>query len=306
MRNLVLVTAVLLFGCNIEEKDYSASIYSDFDVQGHRGCRGTFPENSLAGFIQALEWGVSTLEMDVVISKDHQVVVSHEPFMSHMICLDKSGSELDSTARYAYNMYQMTYQEISTYDCGTKTHSEFTDQTPMPGPKPLLRDVIQAVENRRNQINLPPVMYNIETKYSSVFSGIFHPDASKFVELVLAVVKEEGIENQTIIQSFEPSTLRELRVQNAEIKTALLVNNNQDPLFNFIQLGFEPTIFSPEYKLVTDSLVRYLHRKNIAVIPWTVNDPEQMEKCIDLGVDGIITDYPEVLLKQLGRFRKNL
>jgi len=306
MRNGILITTVLLFGCTLAEKEYSMPLYAEIDVQGHRGCRGTFPENSLAGFIQALEWGVSTLEMDVVISKDHQVVVSHEPFMSPLICLDQSGSELDSAAIHTYNMYKMTYKEINTYDCGTKIHPAFKNQTPVSGPKPLLRDVIQAVENRRNQIKLPAVMFNIETKYSSINSGTFHPDASKFVELVLAVIKEEGIENQTIIQSFEPSTLKEVRLQNATIKTALLVTNNQDSLFNFVQLGFEPTIFSPEYKLVNDSMVHYLHQKNIAVIPWTVNDPEQMEKCLDLGVDGIITDYPEVLLKQLGRFRNDL
>jgi len=295
----------LTYGCApIEKQDYSSRLFSELDVQGHRGCRGSLPENSIAGFIQALEWGVSTLEMDVVISKDHQVVLSHEPFMSHLICLDTSGSTIDSATHFQYNIYEMTYQEIKEFDCGSKPPVEFIHQKSVPGPKPLLRDVIRVVEGKRMQWKLPAVRYNIETKSNMGFDGIFHPEPAKFVELVLAVVREENITEQTIIQSFDHRTLQEVRAQAPSIKTSLLIENSQRPLFNFIQLGFEPSIYSPDHNLVTDSLVQYLHLKNIALIPWTINDPVDMNKYIEMGVDGIITDYPEILLKQLGRLRK--
>lgn len=291
----------LLTGCSASEKDYSMPLYNQLDVQGHRGCRGSLPENSIPGFIQALEWGVTTLEMDVVISKDHQVVLSHEPFLSHRICLDKNGNELDSASQFQYNMYEMSYSEIQQFDCGSKSPMGFKKQKPVPGPKPLLREVIMAVETRTTELNLTPVKYNIETKTMMGYDNVFHPPPDKFVELVLEVVEELSIEDRTIIQSFDPRTLQQARLQNPDITIALLIENLQGPLHNFIQLGFEPNIYSPEYHLVSDSLVRYLHSKNIALIPWTVNDSTAMKGLITVGVDGIITDYPEVLLKLLGR-----
>ncbi len=303
--SIVALLYLMLNCCTpLEQQDYSTRLYAELEVQGHRGCRGSLPENSIAGFLQALEWRVNTLEMDVVISKDHKVVLSHEPFISHQICLDRTGSEIDSATHFQYNIYEMTYQEIKEFDCGSKPPVGFIHQKPIPGPKPLLREVIQAVENKRIQLKLPPVKYNIETKILPGYDEIFHPGPAKFVELVLAVVKEKEITERTIIQSFDPRTLQQVRAQNPTITTALLIDNKQGPLFNFIQLGFEPSIYSPDHNLVTDSLVQYLHKKHIAVIPWTVNDLADMNKCIEMGVDGIITDYPEILLKQLGRLGK--
>lgn len=306
MRTFSLVALIfLIYSCSpVEKQDYSSRLYSELDVQGHRGCRGSLPENSIAGFLQALEWGVSTLEMDVVISKDHLVVVSHEPFISHLICLDHAGSELDSASYFQYNMYEMTYQEIKEFDCGSKPPVDFIHQKPVPGPKPLLHEVIQAVEDKRDRLKLPPVRYSIEIKSQPGYDEIFHPGPGKFVELVLAVVKENEITERTIIQSFDPRSLQQVRVQYPAITTALLVENNQGPLFNFIQLGFEPGIYSPHHTLVTDSLVQYLHQKNIALIPWTVNDLADINRYIKMGVDGIITDYPQILLNQLGRSGK--
>ena len=128
--------------CQAPKPDYNKRLYYELDIQGHRGCRGFLPENSIVGFIQALEWGITTLEMDVVISMDHQVVLSHEPFMSHYICVDSSGAELDSASHFQYNIYKMTYEEIRQFDCGSKAPDDFKDQKPHPGPKPLLKDGI--------------------------------------------------------------------------------------------------------------------------------------------------------------------
>lgn len=298
---LILVPTILLTcSCNRTE-DYGKPLYAELDVQGHRGCRGSLPENSIAGFLQALEWGVNTLEMDVVISRDLQVVVSHEPTMSHHICLDRLGDEIDQTAQFQFNIYQMDYREIMNYDCGSLTAPGFPDQQPAPGPKPLLKDVIKAVESRTEELGRAPVKYNIETKSRPEFDNIFHPDPARFVELVLTVVNEYDLAARTTIQSFDPRTLKEVKKQAANMSTALLVDNISSPLQNLIELGFEPAIYSPHHRLVTRSLVRYLHEKKIALIPWTVNDPDRMESCIEMGVDGIITDYPERLLEILGR-----
>lgn len=306
--NKVQLKSVLLFlviliatSCQRTEKDYSQPLYSELDIQGHRGCRGSLPENSMAGFIQALEWGVTTLEMDVVISQDQKVVLSHEPFMSHKICLDHDGNEIDSTDRFKYNIYQMTYQEIKSYDCGSKPPPGFPNQQQQAGPKPLLEEVIQKIEAQTKVLGRKPVMYNIELKSSAGFDNIFHPEPSRFVELVLSVVNQNLINQRTVIQSFDPRILQKVRKQQPDLKTSLLVSGGLGPLHDFIQLGFKPDIYSPNHIKVTDSMVQNLHEQNIAVVPWTVNDTTTMARLIKTGVDGIITDYPERLLKLVGR-----
>jgi glycerophosphoryl diester phosphodiesterase len=259
------------------------------------------PENSLAGFIQALDWGVTTLEMDVVVSKDRQVLVSHEPYMSHNICLDSLGNELDSASYFQYNIYQMTYREIIGYDCGSVVPPGFPNQRPVPGAKPLLSEVIKTVEARATELGIPGIRYNIETKSVAGYDEVFHPSPAAFVKLVLEVVEEYRIAERTTIQSFDNRTLIEARKLKPDISIALLIDNDAPPLAHLTELGFEPDIYSPHHRLVSDSLIRELHSKGIAVIPWTVNDPENMKKYVKMGVDGIITDYPEVLLEMLGR-----
>jgi glycerophosphoryl diester phosphodiesterase len=271
-------------------------LYREIDVQGHRGCRGSLPENSLPGFLQALEWGVTTLEMDVVISKDHQVVLSHEPILSHHICIDSTGADLVPGTQLQYNMYQMTYEEIKSFDCGSKAPPEFPNQQSRPGPKPLLKDIIQAVENSTQELQLDPVQYSIEIKSMPGFDRIFHPEPKEFVALVLEVIHQSGIQHRSIVQSFDLRALEQVRHQAPEIKTSFLVDDKQEPLFHLVQLGFEPAIYSPAYRMVNDSLIHYLHEKQIAVIPWTVNDTTTMRRLLKMGVDGIITDYPEYLL----------
>lgn len=288
---------MLINCCNFPERDYDKPLYAQLDIQGHRGCRGSLPENSLAGFIQALEWGVTTLEMDVVISKDRQVVLSHEPFLSHHICLDSSANELETAARFQYNIYQMTYEQIKNYDCGSKSAPGFPAQQLIAGPKPLLNEVIEKVEARTMELGRPPVKYNIEPKSMAGYDNLFHPDPATFLELVLAVINQYGIEDRTVIQCFDHRILQEVKKQQPELTTSLLVGGGMGPLTDLIQLGFKPGIYSPNYLLVNDSMVRKLHKQKIAVIPWTVNDTVTMDRLIKLGVDGIITDYPELLIK---------
>jgi len=294
---LLIANTLLISGCGPGSNDYSQPLSTKLDIQGHRGCRGSLPENTIAGFLQALEWGVTTLEMDVVISKDQQVVLSHEPYLSHHICFDELGNGLDSAAKFRYNMYQMTYQEIEKYDCGSKAPPGFPNQQPSPGPKPLLTEVIPTVEAATDELDRPNVRYNIELKSMASFDDILHPGPKKFTELVLKVIKQHGISSRTTIQSFDPRILSEVRQQEPDIAVSYLVGNDADPDLDFIKLGFNPDIYSPHYSTVNDSLIWDLHKNNIAVIPWTVNDTLTMQRLINSGVDGIITDYPELLIE---------
>lgn len=263
------------------------------DIQGHRGCRGLLPENSVEGFIKAIQLGVTTLEMDVVISKDDRVVVSHETYMSAKICLDSLGNEIASENAWQHNIYRMTYEQIRSYDCGSKVHPSFPEQQKIKTNKPLLSEVIDTVEQYILTNKLDEINYNIEIKSNPDKDGIYHPEPEKFAQLVLALITDKDIKPRTNIQSFDVRSLQEARKQAPEITLALLVGNELSAAENIKILGFKPAIYSPDYQLVDDGLVQYLKQEQIKLIPWTINEKEDMKRIIDLGVDGIITDYPD-------------
>jgi glycerophosphoryl diester phosphodiesterase len=269
------------------------------DVQGHRGARGLYPENSIPAMLAALNMGVNTLELDVVISKDRLVVVSHEPWINSEICLDANGRELSNSKGKQLNLYELNYNEIANYDCGSKGNSRFPQQQKMPVPKPLLSELIAAVERHCREYKLPPIRYNIEIKSQLATDGKYHPAYDTFAELVLQVLVKANVMKRTTIQSFDVRPLQYINGKDYPVQIALLTELQLQPEKAIQSLGFIPTVYSPYYKLVTPKLIDYAKQVGMQVIPWTVNDPEDMQKMLDLGVDGIISDYPDVLLELL-------
>jgi len=276
------------------------SFSQEFDIQGHRGCRGLLPENTIEAFKKAIDLGVTTLEMDVVISKDNQVVLSHEPFLSHEICLDKLGNEIAETNEHAYNLFQMNYAEIKACDCGSKIHPRFKEQQKLKTIKPLLSEVIDFVENyiKTNYPN-KKIQYNIETKSDPKGDDLFHPKPKEFVDLLVKILSDKNISDRVYIQSFDVRTLQYLHVNYSQFKTVLLVENKMSIAKNLKILGFKPDVYSPEFILISKKKVKQLHQKNIKVIPWTINKKEDMKRIISFGVDGIITDYPNRYFENL-------
>ncbi len=266
-----------------------------FDVQGHRGARGLLPENTIPAFLKALELGVTTLEMDAVISADSQVVVSHEPWFSGTICTQPDGEPVPVEQERTFRLYAMTYDEIARYDCGSRGHPRFPEQQPMKVAKPRLADVLAAAEAYTRAHGLPPVQYNIETKSTPEGDGYFHPPPDVFTRLLYDVVAGAGVADRTILQSFDVRTLRYAREAGLPLRLALLVEAQDDPGLeaNLARLGFTPHIYSPDYRLVDAALVEAVHARGMHLIPWTVNDVPTMRRLRDLGVDGLITDYPD-------------
>jgi glycerophosphoryl diester phosphodiesterase len=269
---------------------------SGFDIQGHRGCRGLLPENTLPAFVKALELGVTTLEMDVVITRDNQVVVSHEPWMSNEICTTIAGDTIGNDTLNTLNIYTLDYSEVLLYDCGSKPHPRFTEQEKMQAYKPLLKDVFATIESLIQTKGLAKVQYNIEIKSTMEGDDIFHPQPKEFVDLVYAVLEQAKVKDRVIIQSFDPRPLNYLHDKDANIQTAYLTENQLGFKHNLSRLDFKPTIFSPDKIFVTKEMIDFFHGEGIKVIPWTVNDTAQMQSFIELGVDGIITDYPDRLI----------
>ncbi len=270
------------------------SLSQEFDIQGHRGCRGLYPENSIEAMKKAIDLGVTTLEMDVVISQDKQVLLSHEPFLSHEICLDKNQNEITEGTEHSYNLYQMNYEDIKICDCGSKIHPRFKDQLKLKTYKPLLSEVIEFTEKYIEK-NHPgrKIYYNIETKSDPKGDELYHPEPKEFVDLLINVINKASISDRVYIQSFDVRTLQYLHQKYPEFKTVLLVENELSIDKNLQLLCFKPDIYSPYFKLLDKKKVNYLHQKKIKVIPWTVNDKKDMKKIIKMHVDGIISDYPD-------------
>lgn len=263
-----------------------------FDVQGHRGCRGLKPENTIPAFLTALDSGVTTLEMDVVITKDRQVVISHEPWMNVEFCLDPEGKTLTKKDSIKHNIYAMTYQQVKVWDCGSKGNERFPEQEKSPQYKPLLSDAIIAIENHIKNYTKYEVDYNIEIKSLPVGDDKFHPKPEEFSKLVYELIDQYLPMNRVIIQSFDFRVLKYWHVQYPKIRLAALVENKKDVDSNLKVLGFTPSIYSPYYKVLSPEIIQHSHDLKMRVIPWTVNDEKEMVALKGMGVDGFITDYP--------------
>ena len=263
-----------------------------FDLQGHRGARGVRPENSIPGFILALDSGVTTVELDLAVTKDKQIVVSHEPWMSSSICLKPDGSAIPPKEEKSFNLYEMGYDEIKTFDCGLKGNEKFPEQVKIATPKPLLRDVIVAVEHHIKNYGLYEVDYNIEIKSSPSGDNKFHPRPEVFSDLVYNLIDQYLPLERVVIQSFDFRVLKYWHEKYPDIRLSALVENTNGVDANLRSLGFNPSVYSPHYKLLTKQAIDHLHQLKIRVIPWTVNDIEDMKRMLEWKVDGFITDYP--------------
>jgi glycerophosphoryl diester phosphodiesterase len=288
----ILLALISCNAANVTKSDMPSS----FDKQGHRGCRGLMPENTLAAMLKAIDLGVTTLEMDVCVTGDGEAILSHEPFFNHDITTLPNGKYIELKEEKQFNIYQMKYAETQRFDVGLKPHPKFPQQEKMAATKPRLADVIDAVEKYTKDKKLRPVFYNIETKTQPLTDNIFHPEPATFVTLLMKVIKEKKLEGRTIIQSFDIRTLQALSHGYPTIKTALLIEGYDTRTLQeqMNALGFTPTIYSPAFQLVTAALVAECHRFNMKVIPWTVNDRTKINELKQLGVDGIITDYPNL------------
>ncbi|HEY9008643.1 MAG TPA: glycerophosphodiester phosphodiesterase family protein [Ohtaekwangia sp.] len=289
-----MIRLSVLFLLAIASLSSSAQIYMPkFEVQGHRGARGLKPENTIPAFITALDSGVMTLEMDVVITKDGQVVLSHEPFMSAAICLDSTGKSFSEKDEKKYNIYEMTYADVLRYDCGSKGNEKFPEQEKLSVSKPLLKDVIVSVEDHIKSFTQYEVDYNIEIKCSPETDKKFHPPVEEYSDIVYALINQYLPLERVVIQSFDFRALRYWHKKYPEVRLAALVENLKSIDANLNDLGFNPSIYSPYYKLLTKDKVTQLHKKKIRVIPWTVNEEKEMLLLKGMGVDGFITDYPD-------------
>ena len=304
---------------------------SDFDVQAHRGGRARRPENTLAAFRYAIELGVDTLEMDLAVTKDRVVVISHNFKLNPTITRGPDGNFLDEDAGILIK--DLDFEQLRRYTVGEiKRGSDywyrFREQAAVPGERiPSLAQVIELA----GSMGADTLCFNLEIKSYPPFPE-YTIDYDEFVELVLDVVREYGMESRVTIQSFDWRTLKAVKEMAPDISIACLTvrNFSIDGAWYNLQPGGEgssawladldfddynsaPTlvyafgadILSPYYREIELRDVEEAHRLGIKVIPWTVNDQRIMKKLIGWGVDGLITDTPDLLLEVLEGFKGN-
>lgn len=285
-------------------RNTSYKLPAGFDIQGHRGARALFPENTMFGMISALKFeDLTTLEMDAVISKDKQVVLSHEPWFSSDFCCFPNDDRLLPKDDEHYRLYDMPYDEIKQWDCGRRPNPNFPKQKPRGQYKPLLKDVILAVREYCAEEKRPDVNFNIEIKSRPDWDRFMTPEPAEFAKLVYGVIKESGVKDRITIQSFDPRSLEAMHALDPDVKLVLLVENEKNIKKKLAELDFTPAVYSPHYSLIDKGSVDELHRLGMKVIPWTVNDSIQMMKTIETGVDGIISDDPELLQRVAKLYR---
>ncbi|MDM5190722.1 glycerophosphodiester phosphodiesterase [Bacillus sp. DX4.1] len=299
-----------------------------FDLQAHRGGMGLTVESTIASFSHALELGVSTLELDVQITKDHHAVVTHDRKISNRNCQDTSPA-FAGDPEYPYvgkYIKDLTLDQVRTLDCGSKTKPEYPEQRPSPGAKmPLLTEVFDLVKSYKAK----KVWMNIETKVEAGAPEQTAP-REEFVQIVARQVREAGMLDRVSIQSFDWGSLMRMREVEPRLPIVALTNGPEflrpgqpgaSPWLGGIDIddfggdlvaaahSFGADAISPVHGFpqdgkvtdenyvpyVTEQMVQESHKYGMKVIPWAANDAPTMHKLIDDGADGLITDYPDRL-----------
>lgn len=266
------------------------------EVHGHRGCRGLRPENTLPAFRHAVSLGVDVLELDVVVSADNQVVVSHEPWMSATICRTPTGEAIPPTEQARHNLYAMPYALIRQYDCGLTRHPAYPTQVPEPAYKPLLREVVSAADDQARQQGRALVRFSVEIKSTPSGDALYHPAPALFLALVLAELQALGIGSRTTLLCFDKRILQQARQVAPGLPLCLLIEDEKPLGTHLAELGFIPDVVGPDFRLLTPRLVANLREADLDFVPWTVNETADLRAVLAYHPRGITTDFPDRLL----------
>jgi len=254
-------------------------------IYGHRGCRGVLPENSIEGFQKAIELGVDGIEFDVVVNKDSQIVISHEPYIDKRYCLMPDGSKIKNEK--AFNLFQMTQLEVEQFDCGTKFHSKFPEQKKIKTHKPLLQEVF-------SKIDFKGITILFEIKSEKRHYGMFQPHPEEYVDIILKEIENFQYKENIIFMSFDANIINEIHKKAPEYKSVYLTYSPFTSIKSSLKdLDFKPYAFGRYNPTISKREIIKAHELGIKTFAWTINSPKDFVKLKNYGIDGIITDYPE-------------
>jgi glycerophosphoryl diester phosphodiesterase len=300
---LFLVIPVLSYGQTMNTS-------KQLEVQGHRGNRGLRPENCLPSFATAIEAGADALELDLIVSKDGELVIHHDFFVNNELCTYLDGRPLLQPLL----IHSLTLAEIKQFDCGRKKNHSFPKQHAIPGTQiPTLNDLFEMIRSSSHP-NAKKIRLNLEVKRDPS-----HPEwtssPSELARKVLSKVEQNGFTDRVYYSSFDPEVLAAIRsiAPNAQIgflfdEETIEEAQKIDPqagkdlqagaeFFIQLALSLKANILSPHHTFLTDAhFIRRLQQAGFRVVSWTVNEPKRWAELMEMGIDGIISDYPEELI----------
>ena len=307
----VLIIVFLHLSCtsmDSENKDRKSS--GNFDLHGHRGARGLRPENTIPAFQEAIRLGMNTLELDTVLTKEKNLIIHHDTHTNPVLCMGR-----DNKAVPYLPIDSLTVADLKTYDCGKLKNPKFERQIPVPDTQLItLTELFQYIKAQESkEPGLKGLRFNIETKFPEKFSPeLVH----EFARIIVIQISGAGMENRSIVQSFHTPILPIIKKLNPKIQTSALY---APTIFQGIQLklGIRSVIqneiledankmgaeiISPYFLYVDQSFIKKAQNLNLKVIPWTVNEKTEMLRLMGLGVDGLISDYPDLLIESQKEF----
>jgi len=274
----------------------------DIDLVGHRGARGYRPENTIPSFQYGIENNMTAIELDVNVTRDKDLIIYHDTEITGALCLDESGKPAATVP-----IRDLTVEELKKYDCGALQHREFPQQITVEKTRLItLKEFFEFVKSYETERKL---LHATRIKVEIKFPRDYTPeDIKEAANLVVKNIEEAGMTERAVVQSFVIAALPEVRKLNKNIQTSALfeprysrgaaatdVHGNPRNTIIKEALNAGADMIAPHYIFITPQFVRECHRKNLRVIAWTVNDKAQMEKLLSYGVDGIISDYPDIL-----------
>lgn len=278
------------------------SLDGTHDLQGHRGARGKRPENTIPAFEYCIEHQMTTIELDTNVTKDKQLIVNHDTAVNGKICLYEDGESAEFTP-----IKDLTVEELKQLDCGSTGNADFPEQMPVAGSRLItLDEFFEFVHAYERDHALPrPILFNIETKFRDDHTI---EEVYTAARLMVKAIEAAGMVDRSTVQSFVPQVLPEIKKLNPSIKTSALFEPSVFQGF-LLKLGFNANrdeiiqnaaalavdIISPHYLYIDTGFVHRCHEKCLKVLPWVVNEARAMEKMLNCGVDGIISDYPDRL-----------
>ncbi|MBN8555570.1 MAG: glycerophosphodiester phosphodiesterase [Deltaproteobacteria bacterium] len=267
----------------------SFDLLAAIEIHGHRGARARRPENTLPAFEYAMKIGADVLELDMNITKDLKIVVSHDSFISPRLCLDEKKNPAKKIP-----IYSLTLEEVKKFDCGSIKNSKFPDQVPVPGAKiPTLDEVF-------NLAGPSKIQFNIETKIDPRVPDL-SPSPEVFAKLVVDEIEKHHLVSRVVLQSFDYRTLEEAKKLNPKIRISMLIQNSDLPNWLKIAEKLQAEIISPEFVWLNSPIVEEAHAAKLKVIPWTLHSKSEWREAKAWNVDGIITDDPEALKDYLNQ-----
>jgi len=283
----VKITLNLIFGCLIIFNSFG----QEMKIYGHRGCRGLLPENTLSSFNKAIELGVDGIEWDVVVNKENKLYISHEPYIDTSYCQLINGEKIKNKSKSSLNIYKMNKEEIEKYDCGSIYQKKFPKQKLYEAQKPTVKEAFAELKEKN-----PIILFEIKSSLEDY--GKYQPYPEEYCNIIKKEVENYKYLDNIIFMSFDDQIINKLHdIMPSQRLVYLIYKPQLDTKSYLKKLDFKPFALGMYYPLISRKTIKRLHNKKINVFAWTVNDLKKGNELEKIGLDGLITDYPNYFTK---------